>query len=153
MTPPHVLLVDDDAADAALIVHRLRSPELCLQLDLTVADGPASLAKALSDGPVDVVLLDWQLPGFDGPDEVCRQIHAAQPFASIVVVSGVVTADRVATAFRVSAIDVVPKDDLVRLPLVIKREAERAAQLRADAKLRAEVVTLRKRLNEPADAE
>jgi len=61
-----VLIAEDEARLAALLAQALA--EVGWE-PTVVADGPAALAAARRGG-VDVLLLDWMLPGLDGPDVV-----------------------------------------------------------------------------------
>ena len=80
--PGRRLLLVDDAADVRMLL------QVLLELDgwtvLLAADGPAGVAAALAERP-DVVVLDVQLPGLDGP-EVLRALRARPETASIPVV-------------------------------------------------------------------
>ena len=77
----HVLLVDD-AADVRQLL------QLLLELDgftvTAAADGPSGLAAVAAERP-DVVLLDVQLPGLDGPD-VLRALRTSPSTADLPVV-------------------------------------------------------------------
>jgi putative two-component system response regulator len=64
-----VLVVDDDAANVALIARMLRLDGYVVH---TASDGEAALA-ALDRHAPDILLLDVQLPGLDG-FEVCRRV-------------------------------------------------------------------------------
>lgn len=76
-----VVLVDD-AADVRVLL------QLLLELEgfavTAAADGPTGLAAVRAQRP-DVVLLDVQLPGIDGP-ELLRQLRADPPTAALPVV-------------------------------------------------------------------
>lgn len=85
MTPPgdgrRVLLIED-AEEVRLLL------ELVLASDgfevSAAGDGPAGLAAAREQAP-DVVLLDVQLPGLDGP-EVLRELRRTPATAAVPVV-------------------------------------------------------------------
>lgn len=79
---PRVLIVDDDADITRLIDKRLQ-PE-GYQLDVA-HDGEAALEKVLSE-PVDLVLLDVQLPGMDGL-EVLSRIKERHPEVGVVMMT------------------------------------------------------------------
>jgi DNA-binding response OmpR family regulator len=63
-----VLLVEDEPGIADFLVRGLREEGFNVE---HAADGPAGL-HALHNGPWDVVLLDWWLPGMDGLDVLKR---------------------------------------------------------------------------------
>jgi hypothetical protein len=71
--PMRVLLVEDDQRLARLIARVLREERF--EVDVAL-DGEAGAALALR-GVYDVAVLDWMLPGRDGP-AVCRAIRAAR---------------------------------------------------------------------------
>lgn len=76
------LLLVDDAADVRMLL------QVLLELDgwtvLLASDGPEGVAAALSERP-DVVVLDVQLPGLDGP-EVLHALRAHPETTSLPVV-------------------------------------------------------------------
>ena len=68
---PQVLIVEDDAANRSLLLHRLARAGY----DATAVDtGPAGLEAALSSAP-DLILMDVELPGMDGYS-ICRALRS-----------------------------------------------------------------------------
>lgn len=67
-----VLVVEDDAPLAALVAGFLASSGWCVTVE---ADGARAVGRILTEHP-DAVVLDWTLPGLDGP-EVVRAVRAA----------------------------------------------------------------------------
>lgn len=69
--PVHVLLVEDNAADADLAVESLNASKLHIDLDVA-SDGAQALAYLRREGEhgearrPDVILLDLNMPGIDG---------------------------------------------------------------------------------------
>lgn len=81
MSLPHVLVVDDNAADANLVRERLKG---------CVVDHAANFSQALErvrDQAFDAILLDMHLPDGEGPALVGR-LRLRAPGAAIVVLSG-----------------------------------------------------------------
>ena len=75
-----ILVVEDEPDIADAVQARLQDEGF----DVTVAiDGPAAVSAALSGDP-DLIVLDLNLPGFDGL-EVCRQVHAQKRIPVIMV--------------------------------------------------------------------
>jgi two-component system, OmpR family, response regulator len=66
-----VLLAEDDLRLSALLVQGLSEAGWDVE---AVADGASAYARAVSDDPPDVLLLDWMLPGMDGLT-VCRRLR------------------------------------------------------------------------------
>jgi DNA-binding response OmpR family regulator len=67
-----VLVVEDEPAIARAVEARLEAEGFAVA---SVADGPGAVAAAVEVRP-DLIVLDLNLPGFDGL-EVCRQVHAS----------------------------------------------------------------------------
>ena len=92
MTSPgagrHVLLVDD-AVEVRMLLRFLLEEDGYLVSE--AADGPAGLAAATTGRP-DLVVLDVQLPGLDGPD-VLRALQDQPATAALPVVFLTATAD------------------------------------------------------------
>jgi len=76
-----ILVVDDEAANLGVLSELLNAMGCTI---LIARDGESCLEKIALAQP-DLILLDILLPGIDG-FEVCRQLKAAQPTASIPVI-------------------------------------------------------------------
>lgn len=74
------MVVEDDPTIAAAIADRFRSEGFEVS---QAADGPAAVATAASVAP-DLIVLDLNLPGFDGI-EVCRRIHTTRRVPVVMV--------------------------------------------------------------------
>lgn len=82
MSPPVILLVDDDASLRTLIALRLEANGF----DVVSADsGEAALAQLAHSRP-DAVLTDIQMPGMDGM-ALFRAIHARDPALPVIVLT------------------------------------------------------------------
>ncbi len=57
-------MLEDDAADADLVSYTLRRSGIVSSSERV--DTPAGFARALEQGPPDVILSDYSLPSFDG---------------------------------------------------------------------------------------
>lgn len=102
---PHVLVVDDDADHRLLLCRRLTDAGYEV---MTAEDGRDALGKL--DG-VDLVLLDYKLPGADGLD-VLGWIRERYPAGgpSVIMVTGDGSEELVVEAMQAGAIDYVIKD-------------------------------------------
>ncbi len=70
-----ILIAEDDRVSREILVRALEKAHHNIQI---VTDGSAALAAlAESEGPL-IALLDWVMPGLDGP-EVCRRVRALAP--------------------------------------------------------------------------
>ncbi|MDO8286274.1 MAG: two-component system response regulator CreB [Rhodoferax sp.] len=80
MSPPHILLLEDDPAIARTVVYALERAGLRVTHCLLVADALRQLACASPDA----LVLDIGLPDGSGLD-VCRQVRASAPHAHLPV--------------------------------------------------------------------
>jgi PAS domain S-box-containing protein len=137
MTPLNVLLLEDRATDAELVLHALRrsgfSP-VGIRVD-TEADYLAALRPDL-----DVILADYSLPQFDAPRAL--ELLQAQKFdIPFIVVTGTIGEELAVAAIRQGATDYLLKDRLGRLGECVRSALEqrrlRIEKQRAEAALRA----------------
>ena len=123
-----VLFIEDSAQDAALIQRELRKAGFTLDAErVATAD---ALSDALAGEPWDIVLADFELPGFDG-FAALRMVRAADAIVPCIVVSGRIGEEMAVDAMRNGAADFVPKDRLLRLAPVVQRELREAEVRRA----------------------
>jgi len=132
-----VLLLEDSSFDAELVSEALRRAVPHVQLQ-RVADEDGFL-DALQAPGLDLILSDYELPGFSGHTALqhARRLVPQVPF---IFVSGVIGEDNAVELMKQGATDYVSKGRLARLPVVIERalrEArDRAARLNAERQLR-----------------
>ena len=137
-TPLRVLMLEDSRFDAELVgeaVHA-RWPDAAL----CVACDEAGFVDALAQASFDIVLSDYELPGYGGPDALAHASRAA-PRTPFIFVSGVIGEENAVEMLKRGATDYVSKNRLARLPVVMERAlrevAERAAREAAERQLRA----------------
>ncbi|MBK0391039.1 response regulator [Ramlibacter algicola] len=129
-----VLLLEDSRFDAELLRETLLGSYPHAQLQV-VRDEPGFVG-ALASGRYDVILSDYEIPGFSG-DQALIEARAKNPRVPFIFVSGVIGEDNAVEMLKRGATDYVSKGRLVRLPLVIdralrevsQREAREAAQV------------------------
>jgi DNA-binding response OmpR family regulator len=76
-----LLLVEDDPDMAIVTRAALKRAGFAVTL---AGNGPDAIAAAQRDVP-DVILLDWMMPGMDGP-EVCRRLKAEAATSGVPVI-------------------------------------------------------------------
>ena len=110
-TPLRLLMLEDKAADAELIVHELRRTglELLWKRVETEEEFRASL-----DPRPDLILADYTLPSYDGL-RALRLVRGCQLDIPFIVVSATIGEELAATSMREGADDYVMKDRLTRL--------------------------------------
>ena len=116
--PLRVLLVEDAEADAELTVNALKKHGYRPQVDLVAT--PEEFTERLSKGTYDVVLSDFNLPGWTGL-EVLELLVSLQQDAPFILVAGALSDMLAAELIDRGADDYVLKDQLERLPLAVRR--------------------------------
>jgi len=113
-----VLMLEDSPRDAELTKRYLRREQLVFSL--AVVDDEASFRSMLETTDPDVILADYNLPGFDGMRalEIACVLAPETPFLFL---SGVMGEERAVEALRGGATDYVPKDRMQRLASAIVR--------------------------------
>lgn len=113
------LLVEDDINDATLTVRSLHGEDI----ELHIARNREELAALLVQ-PFDVCLMDMALSNLSG-EEAIQLVKASQPGIPIIIYSGSVSTDQVATIIRTKiVIDYLNKRDHPLLSEKIKRAHE-----------------------------
>ncbi|MDE2143371.1 MAG: response regulator [Elusimicrobia bacterium] len=132
-----VLLLEDDAADAALVQRTLA--KCGLGIDVRWTRTREDFLAALEEWDPQVILSDYKLPAFDGMAALAltRERRSAVPF---ILVSGTIGEEMAVEALKSGATDYVLKDRLGRLELVLARalreQRERADRRKAESALR-----------------
>ncbi|MDG5767491.1 histidine kinase dimerization/phosphoacceptor domain -containing protein [Balneolales bacterium ANBcel1] len=135
--PIKVLLVEDNEDDAALI--RLELEKAGYDVHMVRVETSDSLIEALDREQWDVLISDYNLPGFDGMTalELVRSRDNDIPF---ILVSGTVGEEFAVEAVIAGANDYVMKDNLKRVPVAVRREVRnkrlRDQKREADDKVR-----------------
>jgi signal transduction histidine kinase len=124
------LIIEDDPNDADLLIRELRRAgyELVTRRVQTAGD----LTAALTEAEWDIVLSDYSMPSFGGPEAfaLLRKMNLDLPF---IIVSGTVGEDAAVESMRMGVHDFILKGRLHRLVGAIEREL-RDAQGRAQSR-------------------
>ncbi len=126
-----LLLLEDSSFDAELLQEALRATHP--QAHCTLVGSRAAFESAWQAGTFDVVLSDYDVPGFGGL-QALAMVRQAAPLLPFIFVSGVIGEDNAVELLRRGATDYVSKNRLERLPLVLDRALREATQ-RRDAEL------------------
>ena len=116
--PLRVLLVEDAEAEAELTVNALKKHGYRPQVDLVAS--PQEFTDHLSKAAYDVVLSDFNLPGWTGL-EVLGLLASLQQDTPFILVTGALSDMLAAEFIDKGADDYVLKDQLERLPLAVRR--------------------------------
>lgn len=122
--PLQLLIVEDSAADAELIVRYLRKTGL--DVVARRVETEADLLSALEEQHPDVILSDFSLPQFSGLRALETSLAHA-PDTPFIYVSGTIGEERAIDALRRGATDYVLKTNLTRLSSTLERALREAA--------------------------
>jgi signal transduction histidine kinase len=140
-----VLLVEDSATDAKLILHELQRAGATIEHHRV--ENAADMRAALATRPFDAIVSDWSLPKFSGLEAlaITKSMGLDIPF---LIVSGTIGEESAVQAMRAGAHDYVLKGNLARLAPAMDRElgdaAARKARRQAEEALRAQEAALRR---------
>jgi signal transduction histidine kinase len=140
----HILMLEDDSADAELTKFALRKGGL--SFSVTRVECKADYVKHLGEDPPALILSDYSLPGFNGNDalEIALEKCPDTPF---IFVTGTMGEEVAIETLKSGATDYVLKTRLSRLVPAVQRalrEAEERAQhRRAEEQLRESHAQLR----------
>jgi PAS domain S-box-containing protein len=121
-----ILLVEDDPNDADLLLRRLR--EAGIEPQWRRVASAERLREALASEPWQVALVDFNLPGFSGPEAIGLLAELA-PDTPAITVSGAISEETAVATITAGAVDYVLKGNLTRLAPAVQRAVE-SAELR-----------------------
>jgi len=115
-----ILLLEDSPADAEMIEERLRMDGI--EFTMLTVDTGEDFERGLSGIRPDIILSDYNLPLFDGPDalEFAREKYPDIPF---IFVTGVIGEEKAVETLQNGATDFVLKGNLARLAPAVLRAA------------------------------
>ncbi|MBA4135837.1 MAG: hypothetical protein C0518_00810 [Opitutus sp.] len=151
--PMRILHLEDDPNDAALVRQMLHADDPSWQLILV--GSRREFVAALSEGRFEVIVADFNVPGFGGLEALAlaRQLAPATPF---VFFSGSIGEDQAIGALQAGAADYVLKDRMKRLGSALRRvvgdHRERMLRQQAEASLVASQARYERLINEARDA-
>ncbi|RKG50231.1 PAS domain S-box protein [Corallococcus sp. AB011P] len=125
--PLSILLLEDSPLDAQLVAAQLEEGGLPSKLECV--QGRAAFVAALEKGKFDLILSDYNVPGFDGMSalEAAKAVCPDMPF---LFVSGALGEDRAIELLKRGATDYVLKDRLERLGPSVRRALREAEGVR-----------------------
>ena len=143
--PLCILHLEDSLADHRLTLMTLRRAGLVFTMHH--ADSLEGFASLMATQAVNVILADYQLPGFTAMDAwQWLQQQAQQP--PFILLSGAIGETAAVDAIRLGVADYVLKDDMARLPHVMQRACEVHESRRLREQAVQELAASQKRLAE-----
>ncbi|HZP06229.1 MAG TPA: response regulator [Terracidiphilus sp.] len=121
--PLNVLIVEDSADDAELLLRELRRGDYDAQFERV--DSSTAMSAALDRKAWDVVICDYSLPHFSGVDAL-RLLRARSSEIPFIFLSGTIGEDAAVAALKEGPQDYIMKGNLMRLLPAIQRELHEA---------------------------
>ena len=119
--PLKLLIVEDSEDDVLLLVRALKKDGF--QVTYQRVENEAAMREALEAQTWDVIISDYQLPGFDGLTalKIYQEFELDIPF---IVVSGAIGEETAVSVMKAGAHDYLIKGNLTRLAPAIRRELQ-----------------------------
>ncbi len=134
-----ILLVEDVASDAELILQEIRKSGFSFEHRLT--DNSIDFRSLIREFRPDLILSDYSLPGFNGM-EALRIRQEMVPFVPFILVTGSLNRDTAVELMKTGADDFVIKEHMSRLPSAINSVIEKKRILEAKNKAEEELKVL-----------
>ncbi len=129
--PLRVLHLEDNPRDAELVRQKLDVERVSCEIFL--ANSKDSFEAALTRESFDLILSDYNLPGYDGLTAL-KQAQQTQPDVPVILISGTVGEEEAVKVLQIGATDYLLKDRLDRLVPAVHR-AIKEAETRRTRKL------------------
>ncbi len=129
--PINILHLEDDPIDAKLVQSILKSANV--DFEYYYADNENDYISFLKDREIDIILSDYNIPGYSGMDAMN---HAKENYPNIpfVFISGVIGEDIAVGSLLNGATDFVLKNNMERLGSSVKRAFKEAQEQKARQK-------------------
>lgn len=121
-----ILHLDDSPRDAELVQRKLEKAGL--SCEITHVDNRQSFEAALQDRRFQVVLCDYNLPGYDGITAL-KLVRERHPFTPVMLISGSLNEEDAVKCLQHGATDYLLKERLDRLPAAVKRALAEVEEL------------------------
>jgi len=140
-SPLHILHLEDDPGDAALIQSALETEGILCAI--TCVHTRAAFVAALEQGGTDLILSDFALPGFDGISAI-EIVRVGWPDVPVILVSGTLGEEQAIDSLKSGATDYVLKERLARLAPAVRRAMQEIAARADRQRLEAQIIEAQK---------
>ena len=117
-----LLILEDSVDDAEMAVKHLEKEGFVIEH--SIVSTKDSFRETLDTDP-DLILADYNLPGFSCPEALLIQQDVA-PEIPLILISGTIGEEKAVDCIKLGAVDYVLKDNLIRLCPAVKRALDEA---------------------------
>jgi signal transduction histidine kinase len=121
--PLRTLIVEDSHDDTLLVLHELQRGGYTPSFERV--ETAASFSAALKKQVWDIVIADYVMPNFSGPDAL-KLLQKSDLDLPFIIVSGKIGEDTAVTTMKAGAHDYIMKNNLTRLAAAVERELHEA---------------------------
>ncbi|HEY2514151.1 MAG TPA: ATP-binding protein [Polyangiaceae bacterium] len=132
-----MLLVEDDDADAALVLRELRRGGF--EVTFERVETSTAFKEGLAKGGWDIVLSDYSLPHYTAMGALV-DLHASAVDVPFILVSGTIGETAAVEAMKAGAQDYLLKNQLTRLCAAVLREVRESRQRAQQRKMREQLI-------------
>ncbi|HEX7618576.1 MAG TPA: response regulator, partial [Verrucomicrobiae bacterium] len=140
-SPLHILHLEDDPNDAALIQSTLEAAGIACAT--TCVQNHDDFVAALEHGGIDLILSDFTLPAFDGLSAL-KIARDKWPDLPVIMVSGTLGEERAIDSLQSGATDYVLKQRLSRLATAVRRAMQEVEERAERRRLEAQFIEVQK---------
>jgi signal transduction histidine kinase len=140
-SPLHILHLEDDPTDAALVQSTLAADGITCAT--TCVRDRDSFVAALERGGIDLILSDFSTPAFDAASAAAI-VHAEWPAIPLILVSGTLGEERAIDSLKSGATDYVLKEHLARLAPAVRRAMHEVQERAEHRRLEAQFIEAQK---------
>jgi len=131
-----ILHVEDNHLDAELLYEKLKKSNLVFEVRRVATR--TDFLTALTQNAFDLILCDYSLPSFNGPDALALAQENC-PDVPFIFASGTIGEERAVEALKAGAADYVLKDQTARLGTAIQRALHDAGERRKRKQMEEEI--------------
>jgi two-component system cell cycle sensor histidine kinase/response regulator CckA len=121
--PLRVLHLEDSPRDAEMVRHRLDVEGV--HCEILLANSKDTFEAALTEKSFDLIISDYNLPGYDGVAAL-TQAQQQQPDVPVILISGTVGEEEAVRCLHIGATDYLFKEHLDRLAPAVQRALQEA---------------------------
>jgi PAS domain S-box-containing protein len=142
--PLRVLHLEDSPRDAEVVREKINVEGV--SCDIRLVNNKDSFEAALTQEPFDLIISDYNLPGYDGVTAL-KHAQLARPDVPVILISGTVGEEEAVKCLHIGATDYLLKDRLDRLVPAMQRAIQEAETRRTRKRADAALIDLRDALN------